>query len=267
MPSALPALRRALELNPMELDAVHGMVALDQAEGRRRSEAFARLRTLLDRAPKDAGLLMIAGRANLITGNLDEAEALLRRATEADPNTFDAYSDLGQVYLRKGRLDDARRSYERRVARETRPVEALTMVALIHQMQNHVDEARRTFEQVLVYDPKALVAANNLAWIYAEQGGNLDVALQLAQTASAAAPESGEVADTLGWIYLKKELYPLAIKTLERAVALDPKKPGIHYHLGLAYAQAAMPDGPGECSRRRCGCSPISRGLQTPGAF
>ena len=45
-------------------------------------------------------------------------------------------------------------------------------------------------------------------------------------------------ADTLGWIYLKKELYPFAIRTLGTAVELDPKNPTLHYHLGLAYARS-----------------------------
>ncbi len=50
-------------------------------------------------------------------------------------------------------------------------------------------EARRRYEQVLQMDRHAPVAANNLAYIYAEHGGNLDVALQLAQTAKAALPD------------------------------------------------------------------------------
>ena len=105
-------------------------------------------------------------------------------------------------------------------------------------MQNRTDDARRAFEQVLALDPKASVAANNLAWIYAENGGNLDVAMQLAQTAQAALPDSGETSDTLGWIYLKKEIYGLSITTLRRAVELEPKNPKFHYHLGLAYARS-----------------------------
>jgi len=124
------------------------------------------------------------------------------------------------------------------VERETRPVASLTMIALTYQMQNRNDEARQAFERVLTFDRNAPIAANNLAWIYADSGGNLDVALQLAQTAHAATPDSAETADTLGWIYLKKELYPLAIATLGRAVERDAKNPTFQYHLGLAYARS-----------------------------
>ena len=112
------------------------------------------------------------------------------------------------------------------------------MVGLIYQMQKRNDEARQAFERAVALDPKAPIAANNLAWIYAESGGNLDVALQHAQAAYAASPNSATTADTLGWIYLKKELYPFAIKTLGRAVELDPSNPTLHYHLGLAYARS-----------------------------
>ena len=193
---------------------------------------------MVDKAPQNAVLLTLAGRTNLVTGEFAEAEKLLNRAIEADPNSLDAYSHLGQVYLQQKRIDDARREFERRAARETRPIGSLTMVALIYEMQNRTDDARKAFEQVLALDPKASVAANNLAWIYAENGGNLDVAMQLAQTAQAALPDSGETSDTLGWVYLKKEIYGLSITTLRRAVELEPKNPKFHYHLGLAYARS-----------------------------
>ena len=50
------------------------------------------------------------------------------------------------------------------------------------------------------------VAANNLAWMFAETGENLDMALQLAQAATRRVPEQPEIQDTLGWIYYKKGL-------------------------------------------------------------
>jgi len=197
---------------------------------------------MVEKAPKDAGLLTLAGRTNLLTGQFDEAEKMLKRAIEADPGALEAYSTLGQVYLQQRRIEDARHEFERRSVLETRPVSSLTMVALIYQMQNRTEDAKRVFEKVLELDPKASVAANNLAWIYAENGGNLDVALQLAQTALSALPDSGEATDTLGWIYLKKEVYGLSIATLRRAVQVAPTNPTFHYHLGLAYARSGDKD-------------------------
>ncbi len=77
---------------------------------------------------------------------------------------------------------------------------------MILQMEGKNAEAQKQYEKVMTLDPRAPVAANNLAWIYAESGANLDVALQLAQTAKAGLPDSPEVDDTLGWVYYKKDL-------------------------------------------------------------
>jgi tetratricopeptide (TPR) repeat protein len=82
------------------------------------------------------------------------------------------------------------------------------------------------------------VAANNLAWMTAETGGNLDVALQLAQTATRRLPDHPAVQDTLGWIYYKKGLATLAVPPFEKSIEKDPKDPVYYYHLGLAYARS-----------------------------
>jgi Flp pilus assembly protein TadD len=112
------------------------------------------------------------------------------------------------------------------------------MAAIILHMQDKPEEARSRYEKVLEVDPQAAVAANNLAWLYAEGGHNLDVALQLAQTAKAKLPDHPDVNDTLGWIYYKKELATLAIKPLQESIAAAPTNSTYHYHLGLAYAKA-----------------------------
>jgi tetratricopeptide (TPR) repeat protein len=111
------------------------------------------------------------------------------------------------------------------------------MVANIFDMQGRTDEARQWYERVLSIDPEAPVAANNLAWMYVETNGNLDVALQLAQTATRALPDDPTVSDTLGWIYYKKNLPNLALPPLVKSVEKGPDNPEYHFHLGLAYSK------------------------------
>jgi len=62
-----------------------------------------------------------------------------------------------------------------------------------------------------------------------EHGGNVDVALSLAQIARRRLPELPNVADTLGWAYYHKATYGLAIDLLEEAV----KKGASRRHLPL----------------------------------
>jgi tetratricopeptide (TPR) repeat protein len=109
---------------------------------------------------------------------------------------------------------------------------------MILQNQGQLEQARERYERVLAIDPRAAVAANNLAWMQAEAAQNLDVALQLAQTAVSASPDAPEIRDTLGWIYYKKNLPESAIPQFARSIARDPNNPTYHYHIGLAYLKA-----------------------------
>jgi Flp pilus assembly protein TadD len=108
-------------------------------------------------------------------------------------------------------------------------------------VQNRTQEARARYERVLSINPRSPVAANNLAWLYAESDGNLDVAVDLALTARAGLPDQAAVSDTLGWVYYKKKRFEQAIPPLRDSVAKEPRNAEYQFHLGLAYAKAGQP--------------------------
>ena len=62
------------------------------------------------------------------------------------------------------------------------------MAAMIVHSQNKTADAKKRYETIINADPTAAVAANNLAWIYAEEGQKLDEALRLAQGAASKLP-------------------------------------------------------------------------------
>ena len=232
----------ALTLDQNSIEALGGLVALDLA-AKQPTTALERVSGRAGRADASTGLLMLAARTHAATGGLDSAEKLLRRVLEKDSSFLAAYSALGQIYLQQRRLDAALTEFEAMAEREGKPVAALTLSGIILQAQGRNAEARARFERVIGLDPNAPVAANNLAWMYAESGGNLDVALQLAQTAQRGLPESAEVNNTLGFIYYKKSLYALAIPPLKASVDKDPSSASYHLYLGLAYAKSGNAEG------------------------
>jgi tetratricopeptide (TPR) repeat protein len=144
---------------------------------------------------------------------------------------------LGAVYGAQGRIDEARQQFEVWAAKQPRSVAAQTMVAMLLERQNKPAEAGKAYEKVLAIDPHAPIAANNLAWQYAESGGNLDVALQLAQVAKSQMPNEPEFNDTLGWVYYKQDIVDQAIPLILQAIDRDAKNAQFHYHLGMAYAK------------------------------
>ena len=79
------------------------------------------------------------------------------------------------------------------------------------------------------------MAANNLAWIYVTSNRNLDDALKLAQVAFEQLEDDPNVVDTLGWIFVKKDVMSRALPLLEVAAKKLPDDPAVRYHLGIAY--------------------------------
>ena len=102
-------------------------------------------------------------------------------------------------------------------------------------------EARQRYEETLARHPRAGVAANNLAWLYFQEG-RLDEALKLALAAKDALPRAPEVNDTLGWIYYSRGQPLEAIPPLTESVAGRPDYPLYRYHLGLTYWKAGYKD-------------------------
>ena len=96
--------------------------------------------------------------------------------------------------------------------------------------------ARRA-EVVLVLNPRSAPAANNLAWLLSEHGGDKDKTLTLAQTAKELAPENPRVSDTLGWIFYRRGLHQRALALLKDSAGKLPCNTMIQYHLGRVSAQ------------------------------
>jgi len=109
------------------------------------------------------------------------------------------------------------------------------MIALMLHSQEKYPEAKQVYQRILAIDPRAVVAANNLAYLYADEGENLDEALSLAQSAKSARPHDADVNDTLGLVYLRRDLPALAKEPLEQSVKAKPRNALYQYHLGLTY--------------------------------
>jgi len=248
--AARRAFERALTLDPAARDSLGELVGIEVA-AKRFAAARALVEARIAAAPADSSLQVLAARVSLAEGQPADAERRLRDTIVRDRAALDAYGLLAQVYLSQRRLDDARQEFDRLAAQDPTRLGALTMSGMILQVQGRRDEARQRYEQVVQRDRGAAVAANNLAWIYAEGKTNLAAARQLAEAAQIALPNRPEVLDTLGFVYLQQNLPRLALPVLEEAVKRDPGNSGYRHHLGLAYQGV----GDKEAARRELGAS------------
>ena len=90
------------------------------------------------------------------------------------------------------------------------------------------------YRQVLRLRPDNGDALNDLAYALSETGGNLKEALQLALRAQTLMAGQPNVADTVGWIYLKQNIPDSALDIFRRLVRKNPDNSTYRYHLGAA---------------------------------
>ncbi len=75
---------------------------------------------------------------------------------------------------------------------------------------------------------------NNLAFLLAERGADLDQALALANRAAELMPDDADAIDTAGWVQLKRKQTDAAIGLFAKAVGREPGNDGYRQHLLLA---------------------------------
>jgi tetratricopeptide (TPR) repeat protein len=223
---------------PENLEALEGLVSVD-LQKKNAKGAADRVEAALKRMRPSTELLMLAARANAAAGNLDRTEALLRQAIEREPTRLAAYGALGQLYVHQKRLDDAREQFMELLKRNPRSVPVNTMLGMLMEAKGDAAGAEQQYQKTLAVDANAAVAANNLAWIYVASNRNMDVAVQLAETALKSLPEEPHVNDTLGWAYYRKGQFSQAVRRLEVSVSRDQSDASVYYHLGMAYWQLA----------------------------
>jgi tetratricopeptide (TPR) repeat protein len=186
---------------------------------------------------------LLLGQIEMARKNYAKAEGAFRKALDIDGDNLSAYALLGQLFRAQKATDRAIREFNHALGINPKFVQAHIMLASIYEEQNNPEEAKHHYRKALEINPNSPVAANNLAWLLADRGENLDEALKLAQAASqqarnGQAMQAGNAAaiqDTLGWIYYKKGSHRAAIDALGQAVRLDPNGAVYHYHLGMAY--------------------------------
>jgi tetratricopeptide (TPR) repeat protein len=233
------AFRRSYQLNPANSRGLMGMVETTMAQNKP-DAAIALLQAEAAKAPNRVDVLLELGRTAVRTGKFDLAINSFQKALEAqkDPKAqADIYLRLGETYRRKGDLGNAMQALQK--ARVSQPDNILVLgtLAEILDAAGHKTEAKQAYEATLKVDKDNGVALNNLAFLMAENNGDLDDALTKAQRAKQLLPNLSEISDTLGWIYLKKNLPESAIEIFTDLVSKQPNQSTFHYHLAMALNQ------------------------------
>src|SRR3972149_5981080 len=214
----------------------------ERGAGSERIGAGARRRQTA-RLPGSAAHHDLLGQVHLARRETERAEAAYLKALELQPQRVGTYVRLGDLYAGSGKYDQALARLDQALKVNPRNQVALMLSGVAHQRKGDVSAATAAYEKVLALNPRSALAANNLAWLLAEHGGDKERALQLAQMAKELAPEDAHVSDTLGWILYQRGIYHRALALFKESAVGLPESPEVQYRLGLASLKVGDKDG------------------------
>jgi len=257
---AISTLSELAERYPDSVD-VHMQLAL--AYGQKRDAANTRLalNRVLELQPGNPLAALGLGNLALRTGKLDEAMKIASLLQRSQPTSPAGFSLAGDVLMARGEPHKAVFAYG--TALEKAPASAtvlklyaarsragesnavstlrdwlaahpgdaavrLAYASTLHQSGNKA-RAATEYEQVLKSQPGSVLALNNLAWLYFEDGDPR--AVDLAQRAYNRAPERAEIIDTYGWLLINGGRLETGLSLLEKAARRSPENGDIRYHL------------------------------------
>jgi tetratricopeptide (TPR) repeat protein len=222
--------------NPQDPRGLVGVVET-MASQQHMDQAIATLNKAIQAEPDRRDLKLFLANLLVRAEKYDEAIQLYQDLLKTSPGSPDILLRLAETYRRKGDLNAAIDTFRRCSLAAPNDPTPLLQLGLLMEGTGRREQAQPIYEQILKIRPDHAVALNNLAFIKADQGIDLDQALAMAQKARQQQPSSLAFADTLGWIYIKKNLPEEAVGIFTDLVTKAPSNPTYHYHYGMALRQ------------------------------
>lgn len=240
---ALTHFEKSILLDPHNREAIDGLTRVYRS-GAVTRPMLQRMEAVANHDPASPTLLEVVGRLYADHRWYPDAVRALQSALRLEPQRATAAAALAEVFAANGELSAAANSVARSGSGSGELVAGLQA-----QKRQDVGGAIHHYEAAVGQGEPSGAAANNLAWLYAEQGSKLDRALTLAKAARDVAPDNPAFLDTLGYVHLQRREYTAAIAALKAAIDLaqvrDPNGdvlPQSRVHLASAYRLAGQPE-------------------------
>jgi tetratricopeptide (TPR) repeat protein len=239
-------LLRADELRPNHPNVLRTLMGIERARTGKLAESKARVRAAVEAEPDSARLVQLDATLAFLEGDLPRAEARYKRAIELDPGDVSAYEELARLYVVTGRRAETIATYEKALAGQPDSGRLNHVLGVLYESDGQAEKAIGYYEAAIRLDSRIAESKNNLAYLLAERGEQLDRALDLAQEAKALLPDNPNASDTLGWVLFKRGVPSAAIGYLREAEAgMSPDDVSlgiVRHHLAQAYEANGQAD-------------------------
>jgi tetratricopeptide (TPR) repeat protein len=184
--------------------------------------ARATLREAMRLDPSDgAGQRFLADLLSEL-GQVDDAVRVLREASKREPAEPDYDLMLGAILTKFGRNDEAIKLFQsviKRFGEDERVVKGgHEMLSVVYVNQGDYAKGEAELQLVLQRYPDDPGCNNDLGYLYAEQGKNLENAETMIRKALQESPDNEAYLDSLGWVLFKRGKAKEALDPLKRAV-------------------------------------------------
>ncbi len=164
-------------------------------------------------------ILTNLGWAYASVGRESDAIAVLRQAAAHDD--VEALNNLGSILARVGQWNEAQRVLERARERDPEDPNVESNLGWVYANVGRLDEARELLERAIVKQPQEPSAHGNLGWVRL-RAGDPAAALTAFAAAQALEPSSAWIATMQGIAHARLAEWPAAIAAFDRALALAP---------------------------------------------
>lgn len=156
-------------------------------------------------------------------GDFDGALKDFEEDARINPSNHLSFAYMGYIKERKGVYGEALKSYE--IWAALNPGDHLSEAALgrAYAKLGLYVQGKAHLLKAVEKGPSFHQAYNDLAWLHALWGENLEEGIRFARKAIDLNPKSANYLETLAILYFKKKEFGRAIEELEKALAIEPE--------------------------------------------
>jgi tetratricopeptide (TPR) repeat protein len=212
--------RALIERFPTEVRAYCQLAAVALAQG-----DAAKAETAVNQAlaidPKHPTPRTLLAEVRYRQKRFTDAESLARTLLAEQPDAHDVRLLLAHALAAQGRFPDAAAEVRAMLAAEPENLDWRYLLAGLYSEMADPDAAEKELAKILQVRPDHPPANNDLGYLWANRGINLDRAEKMIRLALQSDPKSPAYMDSLGWVFYKRGSFEDALKILQAAADLS----------------------------------------------
>lgn len=222
---AIEFYRHAIKLGKDRAPALYRELANVLLQSKRYGDAISLCKEALNErklSGNKADFHALLARAQVLDGDVNGAVLSINEALKLEPNDVGHQFEEAWIYGHARRWDEAIPRFEKLIANNADNKRAQRLfhfnLSNIYVQKGELRKGEEILEKIFESDPDDTQLNNDLGYLWADQGKNLERAEQMIRKALAAEPDNGAYLDSLGWVLFKLGRYQEAIGPLEQAV-------------------------------------------------